>query len=184
MSVNKDHDVEGGLFSHYDAALEASQSALGSTGGRLDAPIHARDGGHGAVVAAAAVAAGSVRLVGRAIDTYDDHVDELNGRWRSAKAANFGIAPVASGEVASEADIRVATLAHADRLLDAKLALLSELELAHGEIRRDLDAAIAAAVRLLAQGPTADVLRELVAAGDVPSAVLGLAHPGDQLRAG
>ena len=177
MSVNKDHDVEGGLFSHYDAALEASQSALGSTGGRLDAPIHARDGGHGAVVAAAAVAAGSVRLVGRAIDTYDDHVDELNGRWRSAKAANFGIAPVASGEVASEADIRVATLAHADRLLDAKLALLSELELAHGEIRRDLDAAIAAAVRLLAQGPTADVLRELVAAGDVPSAVLGLAPP-------
>lgn len=32
------------------------------------------------MVAAAAVAAGSVRLVGRAIDTYNDHIDELNGR--------------------------------------------------------------------------------------------------------
>jgi hypothetical protein len=178
MSVNKDIDVEGGLFAHYDAALEACQSALGSTGGQLDAPIRARDG-HQAVVVAAAVAAGSVRLVGRAIDAYNGRVDELNATWRAAKAVNFGVAPVDCGEAATEAELRQATVHHADQLLDAKLALLSELERTHGEIRRELDTAIAAATGLLAQGPTADVLRELVAAGGVPSAVLGPDPSGD-----
>jgi hypothetical protein len=166
-----------GLFSHYDAALEVGRPVLGTTGPmpgkRLDAPLRARDGGISALVAAAAVAATSVRAVGRAIDVYNGRVDSLNAQWRSAKATGFGVAPVECAADASEDDIRRAWVRHADRLLDAKLELLSRLEQEHSRARHELDAAIAVAAERLTKGPTPEVLRELVAAGEVPSAVLG-----------
>ena len=142
-------------------------------GKRLDAPLRARDGGLGSLVAAAAVAATSVRVVGRAIDVYNGRVDDLNARWRSAKETGFGVAPVRCAKEASDDEIRRASVRHADRLLDAKLELLSRLEQEHTRARHELDEAIGAAAERLANGATTEVLRELVAAGEVPLPVLG-----------
>ncbi len=176
MSVNKDSNVEGGLFGHYDAALEAGQPALKLVGGtpskQMDAPMRARDCGQRQAIAAAAVAAGTVRLLGDAVETYNRRVDELNATWRSAKADNFGIAPMECAVDTSDWEVRQAAIEHADQVLDAKLELLSRLERQHGEFRRDLDAAIAAATQRLDQGPTAKVIEELVAAGGLPDALL------------
>jgi hypothetical protein len=168
------------LFSHYDAALEAGQPALRTAGPmpakQLAAPLRSRDGGLAALVAAAAVAATSVRAVGRAIDVYNGRVDDLNERWRSAKATGFGVAPVECAADASADEIRRASVRHADRLLDAKLELLSRLEQEHARARHDLDAAIAVAAERLTKGSAREVLRELVAAGEVPPVVLGHRH--------
>ncbi|HYJ69058.1 MAG TPA: hypothetical protein VEX15_15520 [Nocardioidaceae bacterium] len=98
MSVNKNSEIEGGLFAHYDAALEASQPALklvaGTPAKQMDAPMRSRDCGPSQAIAAAAVAAGTVRLLGDAVETYNRRVDQLNATWRSAKIGNFGVAPM------------------------------------------------------------------------------------------
>ena len=129
MPSNKDIGVADPLFAHYDATAEAP-AALPSTCAMTDQRPHAQ-----AMVALAAMAAGSVRLVGRAIYTYNEQVDELNAQWRTAKAGD----------------------------LDARLELVTRLERAHREARREFDAAIATATRRLVSGPAPEVLRELVA---------------------
>jgi hypothetical protein len=176
MSDYQDSKIEGGLFSHYDAALDAGQPALkivaGTPAKQMQEPMRARDCGHLQAIAAAAIAAGTVRLLGDAVETYNRRVDELNSRWRAAKAQSFGVVPGSQADDASEDEIRQAAVRHADQLLDAKLDLLSRLEREHGTIRRTLDEAIATATDRLSAGPTAEVLRELVEAGGLPSIVL------------
>jgi hypothetical protein len=177
MSDYQDSKIEGGLFSHYDAALDAGQPALkivaGTPAKQMQEPMRARDCGHVQAIAAAAVAAGTVRLLGAAVETYNRGVDELNARWRAAKAQSFGgVAPESPAGGASEDQIRQASVRHADQLLDAKLELLSCLEHEHGTIRRELDEAIATATERLSAGPTAKVLRELFEAGGLPPSVL------------
>jgi hypothetical protein len=120
-----------------------------------------------------------VRLLGDAVEAYNRRVDELNARWRAAKAQAFGVAPVACADAASEDEIRQASVRHADRLLDAKLELLSRLEREHGTFRGDLDEAVATATERLSQGPTANVLRELVEAGGLPPTVMRAATAYD-----
>ena len=117
MRINGDIGVAAGLYSHYDATVEAPPEPrpIGATTGRRPRPE--------AMVAAAAVAAEAVRLMGRAIDTYNQQIDDLNAQWRAAKA----------------------------RTLDAKLELLSRLEHAYGDARRELDKATATATRRLAR---------------------------------
>jgi hypothetical protein len=176
MSDYQDSKIEGGLFSHYDAALDAGQPALkivaGTPAKQMQEPMRARDRGHVRAIAAAAVAAGTVRLLGDAVETYNRRVDELNAEWRAAKAQSFGVVPESPADEASEDEIRRASVRHADQLLDAKLELLSRLEREHGTIRRVLDEAIATATERLSAGPTAKVLRELFDAGGLPSSVL------------
>lgn len=189
MSVNKNSDFEGGLFAHYDAALEAGQPALklvaGTPAKQMDAPMRARNCGPRQAIAAAAVAAGTVRLLGDAVETYNRHVDELNAAWRSAKADNFGVAPMEFAADGSDWEVRRTARKHADQLLDAKLELLSWLEREHGEYRRSLDAAIAAATQRLSEGPTAKVIQELVVAGGLPVGLLpALPIDDEPLRAG
>jgi hypothetical protein len=176
MSANKDNNVEGGLFSHYDAALEAGQPALqvvaGTPAKQMDAPMRARDCGPRQAIAAAAFAAGTVRLLGDAVETYNQQVDELNAAWRAAKADSFGVAPLDFADGSSDWEVRRSARDHADQLLDAKLELLSRLEREHGGYRRALDAAIAAATQRLSEGPTAKAIEELVAAGGLPAGLL------------
>jgi hypothetical protein len=176
MSVNKDSNVEGGLYSHYDAALDACQPALqlvaGTPSHQRDAPMRARDCGPRQAIAAAAVAAATVRLLGDAVESYNGHVDELNATWRSAKADSFGVEPIDCAADASDREIRRSAVEHADRLLDAKLELLNRLERQHGEVRHQLDAAIAVATQRLDEGPTAQVIDDLVAAGGLPASLL------------
>jgi hypothetical protein len=176
MSVNKDSNVEGGLFSHYDAALEAGQPALkvvaSTPSKQMDAPMRARDCGPRQAIAAAAIAAGTVRLLGDAVETYNQQVDELNATWRAAKADNFGVAPMDVAGDSSDWHVRRLARDHADQLLDAKLELLSRLEREHGDYRGSLDAEIVAATQRLSAGPTAKAIMELVAAGGLPAALV------------
>jgi hypothetical protein len=168
MSVAMDSLTAGGLFPHYDAALEVGEPALktsDATSAKLmDTPLQARACRPRQILAAAVLAAGTVRLLGGAVDAYNHRVDELNARWRAAKRENFGVGSLTCPEDASEDEIRRVTAIHADRLLDAKLELLSRLENEHQRIRRELDEQIAAATDRLEQGPTDDVLRDLVEA--------------------
>lgn len=176
MSVNKNNSVEGGLFSHYDAALDACAPALkvvaGTPSKQMDAPMRARDCGPRQAITAAAIAAGTVRLLGDAVETYNQQVDELNANWRAAKADNFGVTPLDVADESSDWEVRRSARAHADQLLDAKLELLSRLEREHGDYRRSLDVAIAAATQRLSEGPTAKAIKDLVAAGGLPAALL------------
>ena len=175
MSNYQGSRIEGGLFSHYDAALDPGQPTRTIVAGtpvkQLDTPMR-QDCGRRQVITAAAVAAATVRLLGGAVDTYNRRVDELNARWRAAKARSFGVVPASPADDASEAEIRRAAVRHADQLLDAKLELLSRLEGEHGAVRQDLDDAIATATERLSAGPSAESLRDLVRAGGLPSTVL------------
>jgi hypothetical protein len=186
MSVNKDSNIESGLFSHYDAALEAGQPALklvaGTPSKQMDAPMRARDSDPRQAIAVAAVAAGTVRLLGDAVETYNRHVDELNAAWRSAKADNFGVAPLDTAADASDWEVRESAIEHAHRLLDAKLELLSRLERQHDEFRRILDTAIGAATQRLSDEPTTKVIKDLIAAGGLPVDLLTLPPLDDEPR--
>jgi hypothetical protein len=176
MSVIPHRSAEGGLFSHYDAALEIGRPARKTTAGtpekQLDTPLPPRECGPQWAIAAAALAAGTVRLVGGAVDAYNHRVDELNAQWRSAKAESFGVPAVSCPVDAGAEEIQAAAVVHADRLLDAKLELLSRLERSHGEVRRELDEAIATATARLAEGPTVRTMQDLLAAGVLPQSLL------------
>lgn len=168
MSVATDNLTAGGLFPHYDAALEIGEPALKTSDATseklMETPLQARACRPRQIMAAAVLAAGTVRLLGGAVDAYNRRVDELNARWRAAKCQNFGVGSVACTGDASEDEIRRAAAAHADRLLDAKLELLSRLEREHRGIRRELDGQIAAATDRLERGPSDDVLLDLLEA--------------------
>ena len=160
--------TEGGLFPHYDAAVEVDEptrkSSEATPAKLLETPPRARAGGRSAL-ATAVLAAGTVRLLGDAVDAYNRRIDELNARWRAAKRENFGVGPLDVKPDASEAEIRRAAADHAERLLDAKLELLADLEREHQRIRRELDRQIEAATARLENGPTEDVLRDITGAG-------------------
>jgi hypothetical protein len=172
MSVTTDNLAMGGLFPHYDAALEIGEPALKTSDAtsekQMETPMQARACMSRQVIATAALAAGTVRLLGGAVDAYNHRIDELNAQWRTAKSDGFGVGSVSCPAGASDDEIRRAAADHADRLLDAKLELLSRLEAEHQRIRRELDAEITAATERLAKGPTDDVLRDLFAASGLP----------------
>ena len=165
MSVATDNPTAGGLFPHYAAALGVGEPCRkvsdANSAKRMGTPPPARACRSSQVLAAAVLAAGTVRLLGDAVDAYNRRVDELNARWRDAKADRFGVGPMTCADDASEDELRRAAADHADRLLDAKLQLFSRLESQHQRIRRELDVEIAAAIDRLEKGPTDDVLRDL-----------------------
>lgn len=184
MSVATDNLTAGGLFPHYDAALEVGEPALKTSDATseklMETPLQARACGPRQVMAAAVLAAGTVRLLGGAVDAYNSQVDELNARWRTAKRDNFGAGSMVCEGDASEDEIRQVAADFADRLLDAKLELLSQLESQHQRIRRELDGQIAAATDRLEKGPTDDVLRDLVEASAL-AYVPGQREPNDDV---
>lgn len=172
MSLTADNLTGGGLFSHYDAALEVGEPARKASDAasekQLETPVPARTRRPRDVMATAALAAGTVRLLGGAVDAYNRRVDELNDTWRAAKDEDFGVGPMTCPANASDEEVKRTAADHADRLLDAKLELLSRLEAEHRRHRRELEAAIEAATERLANGPSDDSLRGLVAVGGQP----------------
>ncbi|HYJ69059.1 MAG TPA: hypothetical protein VEX15_15525 [Nocardioidaceae bacterium] len=134
------------------------------------------------VMEASVVAAGSVRIFGHAVQTYNEGIDGLNQRWREAVDSDFG---VASATYPADADLaKVAQIdgARADAVFDAKVALLKDLNAEREVMQLKLDEHADEAAAQLHAGPTDVVIQKMFAAGGLPSYVVA-AFPHLKLEA-
>lgn len=205
-----DNEIEG-PFQHYDAtpeAIEASaveldrsygnvealssdvdaaqRPALTGVSGTIAGPMaeapepqrrNARD-----VMDASIVVAGSVRIFGKAVQTFNGGVDDLNQRWRDAVASDFGVAAATYPEDAGFGEAARIDNARNDQILNAKVSMLTELKTEHGVLMRKLDEQADEAAARLHAGPTDAVIQDLYAAGGLPSYVVA-AFPHLKLEA-
>src|SRR5262245_54498129 len=149
MWVDTNGGATEGPFQHYDAtpdAIEASAVELDRSYGNVEAlskdvdtaerpaltgvsgviagamaeasepqQRNARD-----VMVASMVAAGSVRIFGHAVHTFNGGVDSLNQRWRAAAGGDFGIAAATYPKDADFAEVARIDNARNDQILTAK----------------------------------------------------------------
>jgi hypothetical protein len=171
------------LSSDVDAAERPALTGVSGTiaGPMAEAPQPVR-GNAREVMVAAMVAAGSVRVFGHAVQSFNSGVDALNAQWRDAIAGDFWVSPASYPAGASAAQQARIDETRADAVLDAKIALLKELELKHGALRDRLDAEADKSAAQLTEGPTDRVIQDLYAAGGLPSYIVA-AFPHLKLEA-
>ncbi len=161
-----------------EQVTSAHRPAVTGTGGTLTGAVAAavlplqRSGPE--VSGAAMLAHGALISWIRHVAEHDRGIDDINSRWASASADDFGV-PAAeySGDETPE-EWRQIDQARASTVDDARRQLLEELTRERELLVEDLDGDADAVAALLDEGPTDRVLTQLLVAGALPPQALFL----------
>jgi hypothetical protein len=174
VELDRSYGIVEILTSDVDAA---HRPALSGVAGDITAPMAAAPellrGNNRQVMTAAMVAAGSVRVFGHAVHEFNEGVDALNAQWQEAAGSDFGVAAASYPTDANALQKTRVDEARADAVLDAKVALLTELKLKYDELKAKLDADADRSASQLHEGPSDENILKLFAAGGLPSTIVG-----------
>jgi hypothetical protein len=195
-----DNGAADGPFPHYEAspeAIEFSAENLDTRAAGLQAFSKELDGAHRSALTGVSgeivdpmstatqtplltgsqimgytyISAGSVRLFGQGVQRFNTKIDELNERFRQAQASDFGVGPATYPDDASFAEVASAEVDRADKVMDARVAMLGDLRQQYRMALEELDVEGADAANTINAGPSEQTLQELYGLGVLPSSV-------------
>lgn len=167
-----------GLSGLVDDVARAHRPAITATVGTLAQPMATvpvplqRSGTE--LSGAAMVAHGAVVMWVRHVVDHDDGIDDINRRWSSASAGDFGVAPSAYDGDETPEERQLIDRGRSNRVTAARSLLLEQLTREREALLDDLDADAQQVAGLLDEGPTDRALTQLLVAGALPPQALHL----------
>lgn len=144
---------------------KASQQASGDINASVGASTTSPQNDAEQAAGAALVGGGAVNHFADAIRTYNGHIDRLNEKYETEKAANFHVAADA-GHAEGNTDAQN-DAAHDGKVAEADRALQAKLEKERQGYEDELDKAADFAAQMLIAGPTQATVLALFIAGNI-----------------